>query len=37
MTGKTENFRQSWSSLKQKMLISLCANELGLSIRISEI
>jgi len=24
--GKTENFRQCWSPLKQKMLISLCAN-----------
>ena len=33
---KTENLRQTWSSLKQEMLISLCAHKLGLSIRGSD-
>ena len=33
---QTDNLRQSWSSLKQKMLISLSAHEVGLSIRNTE-
>jgi len=36
-TAKTENLCQSLSSLKQRKLISFCANELSLSIRCLEI